>query len=144
MIKVKMRRRCQLVQDSSTMSVQEMRRCANISIIEPEQQQPGQEPQQEQDQEEQLGVQQWPDFLNQVWQHFRVDERRLVAYLDRNDGLSSLQQEHAPIYSLLQQTFPSLLGVLRQIAEAGLTFGACLPGPPSSPKARATQGAYYR
>ncbi|EFY96229.1 hypothetical protein X797_008439 [Metarhizium robertsii] len=107
---------------------------------EPEQQQPGQEPQQEQDQEEQLGVQQWPDFLNQVWQHFRVDERRLVAYLDRNDGLSSLQQEHAPIYSLLQQTFPSLLGVLRQIAEAGLTFGACLPGPPSSPKARATQG----
>ncbi|KFG79704.1 hypothetical protein MANI_029066 [Metarhizium anisopliae] len=107
---------------------------------EPEQQQPGQEPQQDQDQDEQLGVQQWPDFLNQVWQHFRVDERRLVAYLDRNDGLSSLQQEHAPIYSLLQQTFPSLLGVLRQIAEAGLTFGSCLPGPPSSPKARANQG----
>ncbi|KID60935.1 uncharacterized protein G6M90_00g031100 [Metarhizium brunneum] len=107
---------------------------------EPEQQQPGQEPQQEQDQDEQLGVQQWPDFLNLVLQRFHVDERRLVVYLDQNDGLSSLQQEHAPIYSLLQQTFPSLLGVLRQIAEAGLTFGSCLPGPPSSPKARATQG----
>ncbi|KAF5139368.1 hypothetical protein E5D57_003163 [Metarhizium anisopliae] len=107
---------------------------------EPEQQQPGQEPQQDQDQDEQLGVQQWPDFLNQVWQHFHVDERSLVAYLDQNDGLSSLQQEHAPVYSLLQQTFPSLLSVLRQIAEAGLTFGSCLPGPPSSPKARATQG----
>ncbi|PHH80905.1 hypothetical protein CDD80_5825 [Ophiocordyceps camponoti-rufipedis] len=74
----------------------------------------------------------WEIFVFNVQRRFRVSEPQLREAID--GGITQLQQKHPQIYQYLQKEYPSLVGLLPQMAAAGIRLASCVPLRTPSPQ----------